>query len=67
MEGWDPKVNSATSDLEHWTRNMPEHIIKNDVGPTARWDTPMPPKLSSTAEAALAVEKAAEAGVPKAE
>ena len=66
MEGHDPAVNTATSALEHWTMNMPEHIITNKEGPTAAWNTPMPPKLSPAAEQAIAVEKAAEAKAPKA-
>ena len=66
MEGHDPAVNTATSDLEHWAYNMPEHIITNKEGPTAAWNTPMPPKLSAAAQQAVDVEKAAEAKAPAA-
>ena len=66
MEGHDPAVNTATSDLEHWAYNMPEHIITNAEGPTAKWNTPMPPKLSAAAQQAVDVEKAAEAKAPPA-
>ena len=41
MESHDKVADSAS---EHWTFNMPDHILKNDVGPTAAWDSPAPPK-----------------------
>ena len=66
MEGHDPAVNTATSTLEHWAYNMPEHILNNDVGPTAKWNSPAPPPMPAAAAAAIAVEKAAEAKAPDA-
>ena len=61
MEGHDPIVNTATSDLEHWAYNMPEHILDNESGPTAKWNSPKPKELPAAAQAALDVEKKAEA------
>ena len=61
MEGHDEAVNTETSTLEHWALNMPEHIINNEVGPTAKWNSPKPKELPAAAQAAVDVEKAAEA------
>ena len=61
MEGHDEAVNTETSTLEHWVSHMPEHIINNDSGPTAKWNSPKPKELPAAAQAAVDVEKAAEA------
>jgi len=45
MQGHDKERDTAA---EHWTLNMPDHIIKNDVGPTAAWDSPAPPKKEAS-------------------
>ena len=69
MEGHDPAVNTETSAFEHWTMNMPDHIINNDKGPTAKWDSPAPPapkEKPDEAKKADAAAAAADAKAPKA-
>jgi len=40
MEGHEE--GGPTSKAEHWTANMPDHILDNKVGPTAPFDSPAP-------------------------
>ena len=53
MEGH--KADSTDSKGEHWTFNMPDHIIDGKVGPTAPFDSPKP-KPDPAAVAAAAAD-----------
>ena len=57
-----PGPESDLSAGEHWTHNMPDHIIDNKVGPTAPFDSPAP-VASPAAVAAAAADAGAAAPV----
>ena len=46
--------NSGSSEGEHWTSTMPEHIFDNKEGPSAKWDTPAPAVKATSTEPAAA-------------
>ena len=50
MDGHTP--DSGVSKGEHWTANMPDHILDNKVGPTAAWNSPAPAPSPAAVEAA---------------
>ena len=55
MEGHDKKGPASAG--EHWTANMPDHILDNQKGPTAPFDSPKPPVAPAVAAPAPESEK----------
>ena len=52
MEGHDKEGTASAG--EHWTHNMPDHILDNKKGPSAPFDSPAPVAGPGAADAAAA-------------